>query len=947
MSSGSSPAVLASLMAPPQNFTAPVLSAAIDTAPVRSTSNPGLGVEANIAAGHTGIAAATDSNLAIAGDWSPHTGAADAAGAAGAGNGAASGTSATSGNLHINLEFVAADNPTASFESAIETAASMLDAAIYDNITVNLTVGYGEVDGESLTNGEAAAGADLTGGGQLESYSSVRAALIANATAGDTIFNALPTGSSINGQSQVEVFTSQEKLFGQLSANGTEIDGGAGFATDISQSSLVGVALHELTHALGRVPYSPQPDIFDFYRFSSPGTRLFSESIPSAPAYFSLDGGNTKLADYGQNSDPSDFANSNAGTPLSNLTPNDPFDQYYETTTLQSLTTVDLEQLDALGFNTLAPQTVTLIQTDTSSYGSTSLTQVGNNFFFYAAGGSSGPEFKFGGSPVVAGAYGPWAPIGAVKTASGYDIAWAGSGAYAGEYIVWTTDNNGNFVSSVANAVAGNSAVLESYEPIFNQDLNGDGTIGSTATTIHTDTSAYGSTSLTQVGSNFFFYAAGGSSGPEFEFGGSPVVAGAYGPWAPIGAVKTASGYDIAWAGSGAYAGEYIIWTTDNNGNFVASVANAVAGNSAVLKSYEQIFNQDLNGDGTIGSTATTIHTDTSAYGSTSLTQVGSNFFFYAAGGSSGPEFEFGGSPVVAGAYGPWAPIGAVKTASGYDIAWEGSGAYTGEYIIWTTDNNGNFVSSVANAVAGNSAVLESYELIFNQDLNGDGMIGPIGTTIHTDTSAYGSTSLTQVGSNFFFYAAGGSSGPEFEFGGSPVVAGEYGPWAPIGAVKTASGYDIAWEGSGAYTGEYIIWTTDNNGNFVSSVANAVAGNSTVLESYELIFNQDLNGDGTIGPPVSNSFSLQYKGFDYVAFYNGAYENSELAAKPQADRRQFDRNDARLRHRRANLAGRRRCELHRQPDRARQHDCAGGEPWPFRHGQAADRFSQSERKRAL
>ena len=59
-------------------------------------------------------------------------------------------------------------------------------------------------------------------------------------------------------------------------------------------------------------------------------------------------------------------------------------------------------------------------------------------------------------------------------------------------------------------------------------------------------------------------------------------------------------------------------------------------------------------------------------------------------------------------------------------------------------------------------------------------------------------------------------------------------------------------------------------------------------------FHQDLNGDGTIGIP--NTFSLQYKGFDYVAFYNGAYENSELAAKPRADRRQFDRSDPRLRH---------------------------------------------------
>jgi len=61
---------------------------------------------------------------------------------------------------------------------------------------------------------------------------------------------------------------------------------------------------------MGRVPYGPEPDIFDFYRFTSPGTRLFSDAVPApAPAYFSIDGGVKAIADYGVNSDPSDFLN--------------------------------------------------------------------------------------------------------------------------------------------------------------------------------------------------------------------------------------------------------------------------------------------------------------------------------------------------------------------------------------------------------------------------------------------------------------------------------------------------------------------------------------------------------------------------------------------------------------------------------------------------------------
>ena len=104
-----------------------------------------------------------------------------------------------------------------------------------------------------------------------------------------------------------------------------------------------------LTHAIGRVPYGSQPDIFDFYRFTSAGTRLFTDNIPASSAYFSLDGGNTKLADFGVSSDPSDFLNA----PGSSLTPNDAFDEFYSNNPLQSLTPVDLQMLDALGFNTM------------------------------------------------------------------------------------------------------------------------------------------------------------------------------------------------------------------------------------------------------------------------------------------------------------------------------------------------------------------------------------------------------------------------------------------------------------------------------------------------------------------------------------------------------------------------------------------------------------------
>src|SRR6202011_5242415 len=140
-----------------------------------------------------------------------------------------------------------------------------------------------------------------------ENYSWVKANLVNHATPGDTTFNALPGGSSVQGQSNVAVWNAQLKLWGVLGANDTTTDdGGATFATDINPNLLVGVALHELTHALGRVPYgptpgspnyTPEPDIFDFFRFTSPGTPLILGGATAPAAYFSVDGGNpnTKL----------------------------------------------------------------------------------------------------------------------------------------------------------------------------------------------------------------------------------------------------------------------------------------------------------------------------------------------------------------------------------------------------------------------------------------------------------------------------------------------------------------------------------------------------------------------------------------------------------------------------------------------------------------------------
>jgi 20S proteasome alpha/beta subunit len=373
--------------------------------------------------------------------------------------------------------------------------------------------------------------------------------------------------------------------------------------------------------------------------------------------------------------------------------------------------------------------------------GSTSLVQVGNHYFLFPVGGSSGPELSYNGAPFVAGQTGAWVPTGAEKTAGGYEVAWKVTGA--DQYAVWSTDSSGNY-QSTTGVVSGSSAALQVAESSFHQDLNGDGTIGLHTTVIE----AQGSTSLVQVANNYFLYPVGGSSGPELSFLGAPFVAGQTGAWVPIGAEKTASGYEVAWKVTG--ADQYAVWTTDGSGNY-QSTTGVVSGSSSTLQFAESSFHQDLNGDGTIGALTTVIE----ASGSTSLVEVGNNYFLYPVGGSSGPELSFLGAPFVAGQTGAWVPIGAEKTAGGYEVAWKVTGA--DQYAVWSTDSSGNYQSTTG-VVSGSSAALQSLEPSFHQDLNGDGTIGAL--ALLTDYLA--STFVTPAGESTGSVVAAQSSAQDF-----------------------------------------------------------------------------------------------------------------------------------------------------------------------------------------
>jgi hypothetical protein len=443
-------------------------------------------------------------------------------------------------------------------------------------------------------------------------------------------------------------------------------------------------------------------------------------------------------------------------------------------------------------------------------------------------GGSSGPVLSWQGAAVTPGQFGAWAPVAVTPGGGGLEVAWRlGS---SNLYSVWNTDLAGNMLSNPTGVVSGSSYALQALEPIFRQDINGDGTIGLRTTTIE----QAGSTALVQVADT---YALGGPSGPSIKFNGAPVTAGQFGGWAPIAAEAIAGGYQVAWK---AGADQYAVWNTDANGNMLTSPTGVVSEASYALQALEGSFHQDLNGDGTIGLLTTPIESS----GSTALVQVAN---IYALGGPSGPSIKFDGAAVTAGQFGAWAPIAAEAVDGGYEVAWK-MGA--DQYAVWNTDANGNMLTSPTGVVSGASYALQSLEFGFQQDLNGDGMIGPVKTLIE----AFGLTALVQVADT---YALGGTSGPQIKFNGVAVTTGRFGAWVPFAAEQIAGGgYEVAWQIVGA--DQYAVWNTDANGNMLTSPTGVVSGSTSTLQSLEPSFQQDLNGDGTIGlvTTVLESFGL-------------------------------------------------------------------------------------------
>jgi hypothetical protein len=243
-----------------------------------------------------------------------------------------------------------------SFLADEQTAVNILNSTFTSDISVVFNVGFGSYRGQILQDqliSEADVNLAALDARFFLTYSQLRQDLLAFGQPG--FFNAanLPAGNSLNGVANFWISSSVGAAFGLFTAANV-VDGFVGIGANFQPGpERISAFLHEMGHAMGRVPenftFGGQTyfSALDLVRFTQPGIRLFNGNNPNNTfAYFSLDGGATQIAEWGQTSDVSDFRNNH---PFAN----DPFNE--NVGTLAQLTNADILVTEALGFKTVPP----------------------------------------------------------------------------------------------------------------------------------------------------------------------------------------------------------------------------------------------------------------------------------------------------------------------------------------------------------------------------------------------------------------------------------------------------------------------------------------------------------------------------------------------------------------------------------------------------------------
>lgn len=261
---------------------------------------------------------------------------------------------------------------SAQIQSAFGAAASTYASMFVNPVTVNIQVGWGELLGSPVTSLGVAG---MYGSGSY-GYSQMQTMLRSTATSAydQTAYASLPATNPA-GALNYTLTPALAKALGVAPATSAGYDGYIGFGSSYSFDfnradgisagayDFIGVALHEISHVLGRVsglgsstPANALP--IDAFRYAAAGTPSFNYSTP---AYFSIDRGITNLANFA----------SGSGQERDSWvhTPGDAFSYAGTTGIVNDLTTADRILMDVLGWNTVPGTTTPVYGTTTPTTG--------------------------------------------------------------------------------------------------------------------------------------------------------------------------------------------------------------------------------------------------------------------------------------------------------------------------------------------------------------------------------------------------------------------------------------------------------------------------------------------------------------------------------------------------------------------------------------------------
>jgi len=261
--------------------------------------------------------------------------------------------SANSSGFVINVSYdQSVSSLPAGFVAAINDVVSYYESVFTAPITVNVDVGYGEIDGQQLQSDALGESETFLGN---YSYSS-----IVNALAGvdASAASSLPSSMPVNGT--MWIGTAEAKALGlPLEQPSTDVDGFAGFSdvfpfaydqnnrSVLGEYDFIGVVEHEFTEVMGRIDLFGDSiggttgySLLDMFHYTAPSHHTYTGLTTN---YFSPNGGTTNLDYFNSNpqGDLGDWASSAGADSYLAFTPTG-----QEDTVSQS----DIAEMNALGY---------------------------------------------------------------------------------------------------------------------------------------------------------------------------------------------------------------------------------------------------------------------------------------------------------------------------------------------------------------------------------------------------------------------------------------------------------------------------------------------------------------------------------------------------------------------------------------------------------------------